>query len=135
MSEPTPTNHVKVSGGILVGYACFGLLMALFLLAFAGILVAAMEAEASDSEEEMAVEALDLVMTFAIIVSFVTSTVSLVGGIGMITGASWGKVAGYIGAGVAALSFPLGTAVAVYAFYALTRPEAHQHFGESHATA
>ena len=43
--------------------------------------------------------------------------------IGLILGKSWAKVVVLIVSALNILNFPLGTALAIYAFWALTRPE------------
>lgn len=128
--------HIRISGGLLIGVGALALVAAIFVYATMGIAVTAIEEEEGDTEEgRIAVQAVRATMGTAAAIAAIFGVGIVVGGIGMLSGATWGKVAGYIAAGMAAINIPLGTAAAVYAFYALTRPGADEHFGDSHATA
>jgi dipeptide/tripeptide permease len=50
-------------------------------------------------------------------------------GYGLLKRERWGRVLGLVAGALSLLSFPIGTAIGIYALWALTRPEAQAEFG------
>lgn len=62
---------------------------------------------------------LGVILVFAGIFNIATTIPSIVAGYALLKRRPWAKVAGIVGGVVAAMSFPVGTAVAVYTFWFL----------------
>jgi hypothetical protein len=115
----TPEEHNKYVGLAQLAYAAIHLLM---MIAFAGIEGFMLQNIYSRSLEMGGAPPTPfLVLMFVFIGAFsVAMTIpSIVAGYALLKRRSWAKVAGIVGGVVAATSFPIGTAVAVYTFWFL----------------
>ena len=114
------TDHVKIVGTLYVIFAAFGLVGAIFLLlmfmGIGGLVVGA----GGGTMPGLTVGGVGLII--ALFLAMI-SLPGLIGGIGLLKGKSWAKVLILIVSAFHLLDIPLGTALALYAFWALTRPE------------
>ena len=119
--DETMENHFNVLGYLFLGYGAVILLVALvatFFLGGAGIL--------ADDPEAAAVMA---AITGGLwMVLLVIAAPYLLAGYGLLKRRSWARVLSLVLAALALLSVPLGTALGIYAFWALLKPEAQEAF-------
>lgn len=109
--------HIKIVAWIYIVYGLFVLLSALALGGFLGALGASIR-DAAQSPELAVVG----IGTLAGVLG-VLGLMSLAGGLGLLQHRSWGRIVVMIVAALTIFGFPVGTAMAVYAFWVLTRPE------------
>lgn len=102
-------------------------------LILAGVLFAAMGAEATFSED--ARSALDTMTSdlrlVVASVSLLSGVLTLIGGVGLLKRKSWASGLVWVLACMSLLSFPIGTALGAYALWVLTRSEVRQALGVS----
>lgn len=112
----TPQEHNKFLGFAHLGYAGLHLLMMVVMMLFMGAMFTSMF-----RRSEGAPPAFFFVIMFGFMGFFyVLMTIpSIVAGYALLKRRSWAKIAAIIGGVVAAMSFPIGTAVCVYTFWFL----------------
>lgn len=117
MSQDQAQGHLKAVGALTVTLGALELLAALGLVAA----VAAFFRAAGGWIEDRSW----LVVLTGFLVLFLVAAggLSLAGGIALLKRRRWGTWTAYMQAVVSLLNFPLGTAYAVYVFWALTRSE------------
>ena len=118
MSHPH-AQHIKIIAIINLIFGGLGLLAALGILAFFVILGGAAAARGGNADAAAAGGVLSgLGLLFAMVVG-VFSLPQLLGGWGLLTGRSWGKIIILILSALNILNVPLGTALGIYGFWAL----------------
>lgn len=114
-------SHKKTLGIIHIVYGAFNALIFVFIgviistfLPF--VLEAIVEEEGPEGAMifEMVANIIRVVITFIFILSAIPS---LIGGIGLVQGKSWGLIVSLIAGCVSIFSFPFGTALGVYSLY------------------
>jgi hypothetical protein len=115
----TPQEHNKYVGIAHLIYAAFHLLMMLASFIFMGVMFGTMFGRAETGFAPPPPAFLGLIFVFVAVFNVLTTIPSLLAGYALLKRKSWAKVAGIVGAVVAAMSFPIGTAVAVYTFWFL----------------
>jgi hypothetical protein len=125
----TPQEHNKFVGLAQLGYTGVHLLM---MIVFMGVEAYMFENIYSRSQEMGGPPPppfLVLIFVFAGIFSVAMTIPSVVAGYALLKRRPWAKVAGIVGGVVAAASFPIGTAVAVYTFWFLFSDVGKQLYG------
>ena len=115
----TPVEHNRYVGLSHLGYAGFHLLMLVASMAFVGFMLSDIYGKAREMGGDPPPAFLRLVFVFAGAINLVLTIPSIVAGYGLLKRRPWAKIAGIVGGVVAAMSFPVGTAVAVYTFWFL----------------
>lgn len=113
--------HFNVLAYLFIGFGALGILMG-FLV---GGLLTSTGALSGDPE---AARVLTAVSGMLWIVFLVFSVPYLLAGYGLLKRYAWGRILGMVLGAFALLSVPIGTALGVYALWALTRPEAEEDF-------
>lgn len=115
----TPQEHNKFVGLAHVGYAGLHVLMMIASLGFVGFMLGNIYNRSQEMGGPPPPAFLGVILVFAGIFNIVTTIPSIVAGYALLKRRRWAKVAGIVGGVVAAMSFPIGTAVAVYTFWFL----------------
>jgi hypothetical protein len=125
----TPQEHNKFVGLAHVAYAGFHVLMTIASMAFVGFMFENVYSKSQGMGGPPPPAFLRVIILFAVIFNIATTIPSVVAGYALLKRRSWAKVAGIVGAVVAAMSFPIGTAVAVYTFWFLFSDPGKQLYG------
>ena len=115
----TPLEHNKWVGLSHLGYAAFHLLTMVASMAFAGFMLSSIYGKAAEMGGDPPPAFLSLIFVFAGVINLVLVIPSGVAAYALLKRRPWAKIAGIIGGVAAAISFPVGTAVAVYTFWFL----------------
>ncbi|HEY0079076.1 MAG TPA: hypothetical protein VGB73_10550 [Pyrinomonadaceae bacterium] len=118
----TPQDHNKALGIMHLIYGGFHTLVFLMVvvlyLFMAGILGAALSnAPPGDAPPEFVFGILLVVMLILLLIYALLAVPGLLAGYALLKRKSWAKTAGIVASVVSALSFPFGTALAVYSFW------------------
>jgi len=119
--------HIKILGVIYIAFGALGILAALLL--FVGLTGAGLW---SENRETFLISA--SAATAVAIYLVLISTLAIIGGEGLLRRRSWARVLVIVLACLYLPSFPLGTAVGIYALWALTRHEARLAFSHGSMT-
>ena len=121
MNDSNFHKHITILGVLYIGLSLVSLAIAvsLFLL-LSGIGLAV--------DDQIALQVLLTVGTVMLCVLSVTSLPSLFAGIGLLMHRKWGRILALILAVFKLFNIPIGTAVGVYAFWALMHDEAEAIF-------
>ena len=115
----TPQEHNKFVGLAHLGYAGLHVFMMIASLGVVGFMFENIYSRSREMGGPPPPRFLGVILVIAGIFNIVTTIPSLVAGYALLKRRRWAKVAGIIGGVVAAMSFPIGTAVAVYTFWFL----------------
>ena len=107
----TPEEHNKALGICHLAYGGLSALMVLGVLIFFGAIMFALPGG------EAPVGVFMLVLTFILFWSVILMLPSFIAGYAILKHKSWAKTASIIAAVLETMSFPLGTAVAIYSFW------------------
>ncbi|HEX8635105.1 MAG TPA: hypothetical protein VF703_13240 [Pyrinomonadaceae bacterium] len=107
----TPEEHNKALGICHLAYGGLSALMMLAALLFFGAVMFAIPGG------DAPVGVFMLVLTFILLWSFVITLPSFIAGYALLKHKSWAKPASIVAAVLETMSFPLGTAVAIYSFW------------------
>lgn len=112
--------HVTILGILFLVFGLFGLLMFFLMSAFIGLAFIPFIGMGGMPEG----------FFFGIMGLFVLAFVLAVvlAGVGLLQGKPWGRPLGFVAGALSLLNFPVGTALGVYAFWVLTRPEVERTF-------
>lgn len=112
----TPEQHNRYLAWSHLGYgAFFFLLMALFLILFGAVFIAALMNDPSPPPTILFV----FIWVFIAAIYGAMTVPSIVAGIGLLKNKKWARTWSIISAVVAAMNFPFGTFVTVYTFWFL----------------
>lgn len=125
----TPQEHNKYVGMAQLGYAGFHVLMMIASMGFVGFMLHNIYSQSQQMGGPPPPSFLGLILVFAGIVNVATTIPSVVAGYALLKRRPWGKVAGIIAGVVSGMSFPIGTAVAVYTFWFLFSDVGKQVYG------
>jgi len=125
----TPQEHNKYVGLAQLGYAGFHLLTMTLLMSGEGYLFQNIYRRSQEMGGPPLPPYLVLMFVSAGVVTVAMTVPAIVGGYALLSRRSWAKVAGIVGGVVAASSFPIGTAVAVYTFWFLFSDVGKQLYG------
>jgi hypothetical protein len=113
----TTEQHNKNLAYSHLGYAAFQLLMMLGMVLFSAIIFLALAAGDKKGEFPLGLVAAIFIVSFFIQLLFTVP--SFIAGFGLLKRKPWAKTATIIAGVLAAMSFPMGTAVCVYTFWFL----------------
>ena len=125
----TAQEHNKFVGMAQIGFARLHLLMMIASLGLASFMFENLYSRSQEMGGPPPPSFLGVILVLAGIINVVTTIPSLVAGYALLKRRSWAKVAGIVGGVVAAMSFPVGTAVAVYTFWFLFSDPGKQLYG------
>src|SRR6266849_10375055 len=125
----TPLEHNKYVGLAQLGYAGFHLLTMIVLMGVEGFMFQNIYSRSQEMGGPPPPQFLVLIFVFAAIVTVAITIPSVVAGYALLKRRPWAKVAGIVGGVVAAMSFPIGTAIAVYTFWFLFGDVGKQVYG------
>jgi hypothetical protein len=112
-----PQEHNKYVGLAHLGYAGLHLLMTTASMGFAGFMFKNIRPQELGGPQSLRLMGLMVVLVG--IMNLVTTIPPVMAGYALLRRRPWGKIAGIVGGVVASMSFPIGTAVAVYTFWFL----------------
>ncbi len=115
----TPQEHNKFVGLAQLGYAGFHLLMMTVLMGVEGYMFQNIYGRSQRMGGPPMSQFLVVMFVFIGLFSVAMTVPSVVAGYALLKRRPWAKVAGIVAGVVAATSFPIGTAVAVYTFWFL----------------
>lgn len=121
------TTHVRILAWFNIALGGIGVLAALFTFAgasFLGVLLANVAQEAND----IPIGLIQIGATIFIALILVMSLPCLVLGFGLYYVRPWARILGLVLAAINLLHFPLGTAVSLYGFWVLLKPETELMF-------
>jgi hypothetical protein len=125
----TPQEHNKYVGLAQLGYAAFHLLMMIVSMGVMGFMFENIYRRSQEMGGPSQPPFLGLIFVFAGIFNVAMTIPSLVAGYALLKRRRWAKVAGIVAGVAAAMSFPIGTAVAVYTFWFLFGDVGKQVYG------
>jgi len=115
----TPLEHNKYLGISHLAYAGFHLLMTAVMMVFMSTMVSQIFDQARRMGDDRSPAFMPVILVFAGGLQVVLGIPPIVAGYAFLKRRRWAKVAGIAGGVVAAMSFPIGTALAVYTFWFL----------------
>lgn len=122
--------HVRILAWFNIVIGGLGVLAACITFAGASILPAILSAVAQEAAE-IPIGVIQIIVTFVVGMILVLSLPSLILGFGLYHFRPWARVLGLVLAAVNLLNVPFGTAVALYAFWVLLKPETEALFREA----
>ncbi len=125
--------HVRVLAWLNIILGVLGVLFALVLFAGAQILPAILE-QFGGQEAAIPAAVIMLIATVVVSIVLVMSLPCLVLGYGLHNFRPWARVLGIVLAALNLLNVPFGTAVALYSFWVLLKPETEALFGPEAAS-
>jgi hypothetical protein len=123
-------NHVRILAWFNIVIGGLGVLAACLIFASASILPAILSAVAEEAAE-IPIGVIQIAVTFVVGMVLVLSLPSLILGFGLYNFRPWARILGLVLAAVNLLNVPFGTAVALYAFWILLKPETEALFREA----
>jgi|SRR5689334_14353086 len=115
----TPLEHNKYLGIAHLAYAGFHLLMTIAMMAVMGAMVSQIFDQAHRMGDASSPKFMAVILVFAGALQLLFGIPPIVGGYAFLKRRRWAKVAGIVSGVVAAMSFPIGTALAAYTFWFL----------------
>jgi len=125
----TPQEHNKYVGLAQLGYAGFHLLMMIGSMGVMGFMFQNIYNRSQEMGGPPPPPFIGLIFVFVGIVNVGMTIPSLVAGYALLKRRPWAKVAGIVGGVTAAMSFPIGSAVAVYTFWFVFSDVGKQVYG------
>ncbi len=126
LTERDLSTHVSILGWLfIIGHALFLAIGALVFLLLMGVGLYAGDAEATP--------VLAVVATFVGGVMVVLALPGLLAGYGLLKRRTWGRVLALVVAALNIFNVPVGTLLALYAFYVLLQSSANDYFGSQPA--
>lgn len=125
----TPQEHNKFVGLANIGYAGLHLFMTIVSLGFVGFMLENVYNRSQEMGGPPPPRLLGVIIVFALTFNIATTVPPIVAGYALLKRRRWAKVAGIVSGVVAAMSFPIGTAVAVYTFWFLFSNVGNQLYG------
>ena len=113
----TPQEHNKFVGLAQLGYAGFYLLMMIVMTAFEAFMFRNIYSRSEEMGGALPTPFIVIMFVFIGFISLAMTVPSVVAGYALLKRRRWAKVAGIVGGVTAAMSFPIGTAVCVYALW------------------
>jgi len=126
----TPQEHNKYVGLAQLGYAGFHLLMMIVSMGVMGVMFERIYSRSQEMGGPPPPPFVGLIFGFVGIINLAMTIPSVVAGYALLKRRSWAKIAGIVGGVAASMSFPIGTAVAVYTFWFLFSDLGKQLYGD-----
>ncbi len=111
--------HIDILGWLFVGMGGLGIAIAILVFAILGV-------TGGLSGDAKSAALLGGVGFMVAIIIAVFSLPNIIAGWGLLKRKSWSRILALVLGCLSLLSFPLGTALGIYALWALTKPEAQQ---------
>ncbi|MGE0128097.1 MAG: hypothetical protein AB7U82_08455 [Blastocatellales bacterium] len=111
--------HIRIVGILYIALGVFGVLVALIL--FFAITISGKWAAPTNSATTMATAA-----AVALSLLLLMSALGIIGGVGLLRRRAWARPLAIVLAALNLFSFPLGTAVGIYALWVMLKPETQQ---------
>jgi hypothetical protein len=118
--------HVRVLAWFNVVMGALGVLLALLVFAGASAIPAILEASRADVDVPVAI--LELIITVVVGFILLMSLPCLVLGWGLYNFRPWARILGIVLSALNLLNIPFGTALSLYAFWVLLKPETEALF-------
>ena len=125
--------HVRILAWLNIALGALGVLAALVVFAGAQIIPAILNHAASD-EAAIPVALVQMIVTIVMSIILVMSLPCLVLGFGLHNFRPWARVLGLVLAAVNLLNVPFGTAISLYSFWVLLKPETEALFAPGTAS-
>jgi hypothetical protein len=119
--------HVRILAWFNIVVGGLGVLAACLTFAGASILPAIFSAVAEEAAD-VPVAVIQFIITAVVGLILVLSLPSLILGFGLYNFRPWARILGFVLAALNLLNVPFGTAVSLYAFWVLLKPETEQLF-------
>ena len=119
--------HVKVLGILNIVYGAMIALAGVVVLAIFGGL-AGVVGMSGEQDAEVGAGVLGLIGTILPIILFVLAAPSIIAGVGLLKYQGWARILTIVLSALHLLSLPLGTALGVYGFWVLLKPETEMLF-------
>ena len=120
--------HVKILGILHIIYGVMGVCAGLFVFLILGGIAGLIGATDHTSDSALAVPILGGIGGIIFIILSAIALPGLVAGFGLLQLRQWGRILTLILSGFELLSIPFGTALGIYGFWVLLKPEAEQLF-------
>jgi hypothetical protein len=121
--------HVRVLGYLHIIMGALGIVGALIvMLVFGGIAGVVGMASNHDPDALIAIPILGVIGTVIAVIVVALSLPGLIAGIGLVKFQSWARILTIVLSALNLVNFPLGTALGVYGFWVLLRPETEALF-------
>jgi hypothetical protein len=124
--QVTMAAHVRVLAFLNIALGGFGLLLAVVVFGVAGSLPSLLELTHPATEVPVAV--VQMVATFIVCIVLALSLPWLISGFGLLGFHAWARVLTLILCGLNLLNIPFGTALGLYGFWVLLKPETEMLF-------
>lgn len=118
--------HVKVLGWFNIAMGALGVLFALMMLGGSFVLAGFLSQAAADADIPAGV--IQAVAIFLTILFLALSLPSLILGVGLLNFRPWARVLGIVLCALHLLNVPIGTAISLYGFWVLLKPETEALF-------
>jgi hypothetical protein len=118
--------HVKVLGWFNIAMGVLGVLFALTMLGGSFVLTAILSQAAADADIPAGV--IQMIAIFLTILFLALSLPSLILGVGLLNLRQWARVLGIVLCALHLLNVPIGTAISLYGFWVLLKPETEALF-------
>ena len=132
MNSMTPLEHNKYVGLAQLVYAGLHLFTIVALTAVEGFIFQNIYSRSQEMGGPGPPPFIVLIFVFIVVITVVMTMPSIVAGYALLKRRPWAKIAGIIGGVLAAMSFPIGTAVAVYTFWFLFSEPGRQLYDRTH---
>ena len=119
--------HVRILAWLNIALGAMGVLAALVVFAGAQIIPAILTHTGGD-EAALPAAVIQLIVTIVVSIILVMSLPCLVLGFGLHNLRPWSRILGLVLAAVNLLNIPFGTAISLYAFWVLLKPETEALF-------
>ena len=119
--------HVRILAWLNIALGTMGILAALAVFA-GGQLIPVILAQAAGDEAAIPVAVIQMIVTVVTSIVLVMSLPCLVLGFGLHNFRPWARVLGLVLAAVNLLNIPFGTAISLYGFWVLLKPETEALF-------
>ena len=118
-------SHVRILAWFNIVIGGLGVLAAGITFAGASILPAVLNAVAHEASD-IPIQVIQVISTIVVGMILVLSLPSLILGFGLYNFRPWARILGLVLAGLNLLAVPIGTAISLYAFWVLLKPETEQ---------
>ena len=119
--------HVRILAWLNIALGTMGILAALAVFA-GGQIIPAILAQAGGHDATIPVAVIQMIITVVVSIIFVMSLPCLVLGFGLHNFRPWARILGLVLAAVNLLNVPFGTAISLYGFWVLLKPETEALF-------
>ena len=121
--------HFKILGWLLIGWAALTGTFSMIVF-FAGVVVRRMPPDFGPDFGPVQLGFVTSIVWLAGLALLAVAGFSAAAGVGVFQYESWGRVMALIAMSFLMFSFPIGTAIGIYAFWVLLSAEGREHFKE-----